>query len=132
MKNTAIHHSETAECKLQDHLVATGFTFEKDTHATYADVSASELANGYGYTTGGQALTGFAIQEDDTGDKATVTFNDAVFTASGGSIGPTPGAIIFDDTAADDAVVGYIDFSGDRTVTDANPLTVQNIQLDLA
>jgi predicted TIM-barrel enzyme len=112
-------------------LMATGFTFNKDTHATLANVSASELANGSGYTTGGIALTNSTVTEDDANDKATTVFDDASWTATGGPIGPTPGAIIFDDTTTDDTVVGYIDFTTERTVADGFVLLIQNINVDL-
>lgn len=113
-------------------LMATGFAFNKDSHATLADVSANELANGYGYTTGGVSLANSTVTEDDSTDKATTTFDNVTFTASGGSIGPTPGAIIYDDTTGDDTVVGFIDFTTERTVTTGNNLLIQNIKVDLA
>jgi hypothetical protein len=113
-------------------LMASGFTFNKDTHATWADVSASELAaGGYGYTAGGATLANSTVTEDDTNDKGSVVFDNVTFTASGGSIGPTPGAIIYDDTTTDDTIVGYIDFTTERTVTDGNNLLIQNIKIDL-
>ena len=77
-------------------LMASGFTFDPDTHHGYADVSASELANGNGYTTGGNTLAGVAVTENDTTNLCEVTWNNTTWTASGGSIGPTPGAIIFE------------------------------------
>lgn len=110
-------------------LMATGFTYNKDTHAAWADVSASELAAGNGYTAGGatMTLTGGAVTEDDTNDRGQAAFDDVTWTASGGNIGPTPGAIMFDDTTTDDTIVGYIDFGSDKTAPDGQPLTVQNI-----
>ena len=113
-------------------LMATGFTFNKDTHATLADVSASELASGNGYTTGGVTLTNSTVTEDDTNDKASVSFDNISWTASSGALGPTPGAIMYDDTVGDDTIVGFIDFTTERTVTDGNMLLIQNIKVDLA
>lgn len=113
-------------------LMATGFTFNKDTHATLADVSASELANGNGYTTGGVTLANSTVTEDDTNDKASVSFDNISWTASSGALGPTPGAIMYDDTVGDDTIVGFIDFTTERTVTDGNMLLIQNIKVDLA
>lgn len=113
-------------------LMATGFTFNIDTHATYADVSASELATGNGYTQNTKTLANVAVAEDDTDDRAEVTWDDAVWTASGGSIGPSPGAIIFDDTSSDDTVIGFIDFVSDQTATDGGTFTVPNIEFRLA
>ncbi len=38
-------------------LLTDAYTFNQDTHESYADISASEVANGNGYTTGGLTLT---------------------------------------------------------------------------
>ncbi len=119
--------TDTVKCAL----MASGFTFDKDAHATWADVSANELTAGNGYTSGGQTLTGATLTEDDVNDRAECTFNNAQWTASGGSIGPSPGAILYDDTTADDTVIGYIDFGGDQTATDGGTFTVSNITVRL-
>lgn len=116
-------------------LMQTGFTFDKDTHHGYADVSASELATGNGYTAGGATLSGVAVTEDDTDDRTEITWNNATWTASGGSIGPSPGAIIYDDTVTTptaDPVVGYIDFGGDQTEADGGTATIANIEVRIA
>lgn len=113
-------------------LMDTGYTFDKDAHATYANVSASELATGNGYTQNTKTLANVALSEDDTNDRLSVTWDDAAWTASGGSIGPSPGAIIFDDTSSDDTVIGFIDFSSDQTATDGGTFTVPNIEFRIA
>lgn len=116
-------------------LMATGFTFNKDTHHGYADVSANELANGNGYTTGGNVLAGVSVTEDDTDDRTEVTWNNSAWTASGGSIGPSPGAIIYDDTPTSpqaDPIVGYIDFAGEQTQADGGVCTISNIEVRIA
>ena len=116
-------------------LMATGFTFDIDTHHGYADVSASELGTGNGYTAGGNTLAGVAVTEDDTDDRTEVTWNNTTWTASGGSIGPTPGAIIYDDTVTSptaDPIVGYIDFGGDQTQSDGGVATIANIEFRIS
>ena len=113
-------------------LMDTGFTFDIDADATYADVSASELATGNGYTQNTKTLAGVSLAEDDTNDRVNVTWNDIVWTASGGSIGPTPGAIIFDDTSSDDTIIGFIDFTSDQTATAGGTFTVPNIEFRIA
>ncbi len=117
-------------------LMATGFVFDKDTHHGYADVSASELATGFGYTQNTKTLTGVsAIAEDDTDDRMEVTWANATWTASGGSIGPSPGAIIFDDTVTTptaDPIIGYIDFGGDQTQVDGGAAIIENIEFRIA
>ena len=116
-------------------LMQSGFVFDKDTHHGYADVSASELATANGYTVKTKALTGVAVTEDDVNDRCSVTWSNVVWVASGGSIGPTPGAIIFDDTivasgvTVDDPIIGYIDFNGNQTQYDGGSATISNIEL---
>lgn len=112
-------------------LMATGFTFNKDTHATYADVSASELANGNGYAVNTKTLTSVVLTEDDTGDRGHLTCDNVVWTASGGSIGPSPVAIVFDDASSDDTIIGGLDFGGDQTATTGNTFTISGITIDL-
>jgi len=113
-------------------LMDTGFTFDKDAHETYSDVSGSELSSGNGYSTGGNTLAGVSVTEDDTDDRTEVTWNNTTWTASGGSIGPTPGAIIYDDTDGDDTIVGYIDFGGEQTQTDGGTCTISNIEVRIS
>ena len=114
-------------------LMNTGFTFNKDTHHGYADVSASELATGFGYIQNTKTLAGVAVTEDDiTFDATRVTWNNVTWTAAAGSIGPTPGAIIFDDSVAADPIIGYIDFGGDQTQVDGGIATIANLEFRIA
>jgi hypothetical protein len=113
-------------------LMASGFVFNKDTHHGYADVSASELATGYGYTRNTKTLAGVAVTEDDTDDRCEVTWSNVTWTAAGGAIGPTPGAIIFDDTVTDDPIVGYIDFGGEQTQADGGVATISSVEVRIA
>lgn len=116
-------------------LMASGFVFDKDTHHGYADVSASELATGYGYTRDTKTLTGVALTEDDTNDRLSVTWSNVTWTASGGNIGPTPGAIIYDNTPTTPTakpIVGYIDFGGEQTQVDGGVATISGIEFRLS
>jgi hypothetical protein len=74
------------------------------------------------------------VTEDDTDDRTEVTWTNPSWTAAGGSIGPTPGAIIFDDTVTvptADPIIGYIDFGGDQTQVDGGVATIANVEFDL-
>lgn len=116
-------------------LMQSGYTFNKDTHHAYADVSASELSTANGYTAGGATLGGVAVTEDDTDDRTEITWSNVTWTASNGSIGPTPGAIIYDDTVAAPTakpIVCYIDFGGDQTQADGGTATISNIEVRIA
>lgn len=116
-------------------LMQSGFTFDRDAHQVYADVSASELGSGNGYTTGGATLGGVAVTEDDTDDRTEVTWTNPTWTANGGAIGPSPGAIVYDDTVAAPVakpIVGYIDFNGDQTQADGGTATISGVEFRLA
>ena len=113
-------------------LMADGFVFDRDTHHGYADVLGSELANGNGYLTGGNLLAGVTVTENDVDDRTDIAWNNNQWTANGGPIGPSPGAIIFDDTPAApqaDPIVGYIDFGGNQTQADGGVATIANPEI---
>jgi len=108
-------------------LVDATFAFNPDTHATLADVTASQLATANGYTQNDKALAGVTVTESDPNDRVEVTWTNATWTATGGSIGPTGAAVIYDDTTADKTVVGCIDFGTDYTIADGSSLQFQNL-----
>lgn len=109
-------------------LMASGFTFDRDAHAVLTDISGSELSGGNGYTTNGIILANVDVTniEDDTNDRSDITWDDASWVASVGSIGPTPGAIIYDDTHANNIVIGYHLFSSVRTATAGDTLLAES------
>jgi len=110
-------------------LMESGFIFSKDNHAQYADVLASELATGNGYTQGTKVLAGVVVTEDDIDDRCEVVWSNPSWTAGGGPIGPSPGAIIYDDTVPNDPIVGYIDFGAEYTQVDGGTFTVAGVEL---
>ena len=113
-------------------LMNDSFTFDKDAHATYANVSGEELSNGNGYTTGGITLLSGELTEDDANDQGKMAWShNPTWTASGGSIGPSGAAVIYDDDATDDTVVGCIDFGTDYTATEGLGIQVMSGELTL-
>lgn len=110
-------------------LMATGYTFDKDTDETWSDVSASELSAGNGYTAGGQTVTVSAVSEVDASDYASAVITDFTWTAASGDIGPTPGVLLYDDTTSDDTVIGFIAFGSDATITDGSDMTIDNAEI---
>lgn len=111
-------------------LMNTTFTFNEDTHATLADVTADQLATLNGYTQNDKTLTGASVTEDDANNKSKTTYDNVTHTASGGSIGPTGSMLFYDDTTADDTVIGCTDYGTDYTIPDGSSLQFQNIQFD--
>ena len=112
-------------------LMQEGFVFNPDTHDLLANVSASEVANGFGYLTGGNTLAGVAVTQNDTDDRVYVTWNNTSWTAAAGDIGPACGAIIYDDTVVNDPLVGFIDFLGSYTEPDGGIATIANIKVTI-
>ena len=91
------------------------------THDELADLT-NQVANGFGYTTGGQNLTGVTW----TNSSGTITFDcvDPSWTASGGAI-TCRFAVIYDDTVAGDPLlcVCRLDTSN-VTATDTQELNI--------
>lgn len=94
--------------------------------SVYGDLT-SEHANANGYTTGGVALTNFAWTH--SGSVATLDCDNAVWTASGGSI-VARYAVIYRNATVNSIVkpllcVCLLDTTpGDVTATDGNTLTI--------
>jgi len=112
-------------------LMNTTFAFDKKVHALLADVTADQLATGNGYTQNSKTLTGVSVTENDTTDKAETRWANASWIASGGSIGPTGAAIIYNDSVSGDPIACCIDFGVDKTVEDGTGLLIETPGLDL-
>lgn len=91
--------------------------------AVLADIT--QISNGNGYTTGGVTLSSVTFAETGSGT-GVWEFDAAAFswTASGGSIGPFRYVVIYNDTAANDEILGYADYGTSVSITDGNSLTV--------
>jgi len=110
------------------HLDASGDTFKvylsnaapsasgDDDKADLAEISAEN-----GYPSGGTDIQNDYSEASGTG---TMTAVDVVFTASGGSFGPFRYAVIYNDTHASDALVGWYDYGSSITVLDGETFTV--------
>ena len=85
-----------------------------------ADVT--QIAGTFGYTTGGTAAS--ISSSAQSGGTYKLVLADVTFTASGGSIGPLRYAVLYDDTATGDELIGYWDYGTNLTITDGNSLLV--------
>lgn len=109
-------------------LMNTTFAFDKDAHALLADVTADQLSTGNGYTQDDETLANVVVTEDDANDRFSAAWDSVAWTAASGSIGPSGAAIIFDDTATDNPVVGCIDFGVDITAIDGTDFEISSIE----
>ena len=110
-------------------LMQPGFTFTRASHALYANILANELADGNGYTAGGNLLAGVAVTQDNIENAGIITWNNMAWTAAGTNL-ETSGAIIYNDTLVapnEDAIMTYINFGETITILDGGNFTLANI-----
>lgn len=86
-----------------------------------ADISG-ELSTANGYTAGGATIT-VTSSAQSTG-LYTLIASDVTWTASGGSIGPFRYSVIYNDTATNDELIGYIDYGYSVTVASGQTFTI--------
>ena len=67
-----------------------------------------ELSTGNGYTAGGASITITSCSQSS--GLLTIIFQDVVFTGTGAGFGPFRYAVIYNDTASNDELIGYYDY----------------------
>ena len=118
------------------HLGSGNIDWESDTlrAALYSDISnfskdstvytsTNELSTANGYTQNNKAVTGGTIITNNTDDVAQYDVADITWTASGGSIGPASGCLIYDVTNANGAAY-LIDFGAAKTADDGTDFKI--------
>ena len=86
-----------------------------------ADISG-ELSTANGYTAGGATIT--VTSSAQSSGLYTLIASDVTWTASGGSIVPFRYAVIYNDTASNDELIGYIDYGYSVTVSSGQTFTI--------
>jgi hypothetical protein len=89
----------------------------------------AEISAGNGYTAGGNQAA-ITSSEQTAGTYKLVLADPAAWTASGGPIGPFRYAVLYNDTAANDELIGFFDYGssisiqiGENFVVDCDPST---------
>jgi hypothetical protein len=100
----------------------------------------TQIATGNGYSDGGYSLTPGdtdfdVLTEDDSNDRALLQVKDVTWSASGGSIPDTGDGARYAGLTDDNATVAnrevymYWDLSSDRSVSDGQDLTLQDLEV---
>lgn len=89
------------------------------TNTVKADIT--EISAGNGYTAGGTAATINSSAQSSGTYK--LVLGDVVITASGGSIGPFRYAVLYNDTAANDELIGWWDYGSSISLSSGETLT---------
>lgn len=106
---------ESADIRVSLHTAS--YTPSQDGDETWADVDNEVSPSGTGYTAGGKALTSQTVEVDAASNEtrlkgdATTEWTAASFTCRYAIIHA------YNVTAANDYLLGYVDFGGDETVS---------------
>jgi hypothetical protein len=95
-------------------LVTSSYTPDQDAHSFFSSVTNEVSAAGY--TAGGFTLTTKTVTKDNTGNRAVLDSDPAVWSAASFT---ARGAVVYKDTgtAATSPLMLYKDFGSDKTVT---------------
>ena len=82
----------------------------------------TEISAGNGYTAGGTAVT--VTSSAQVGGTYSLVLAACTFTAAGGGIGPFRYIVLYNDTATNDELIGYVDYGTAYTLPDTQPFTL--------
>jgi hypothetical protein len=82
----------------------------------------TEIATGNGYSAGGTAVTGQSYTQ--TAGQGKLTASDVTITAVGGSIAAFRYAVLYNDTATNDELIGWWDYGASLTITVGNAVLI--------
>lgn len=102
-------------------VLVNGYTYD-ETHSSYSQITG-EPSTANGYTVGGAALANPNWDWSSGSEFTRFDADDVPWAASGGSIGPVTGAVIYNSSTASpntNRLVCYVDFGGAVTINDSS------------
>jgi len=100
-------------------LAATNTAPVAATNTIFADIT--EISAGNGYSAGGATVA--VTSTNLSGSILQIVLATTAITASGGSIGPLRYLVLYNDTAASDKLICFIDLGAETTILDGNNIT---------
>ena len=94
-----------------------------DAAADLVKADLAEISAGNGYTAGGNQAT-ISSSSQTSGTYKLVLADPATWTASGGTIGPFRYAVLYNDTATNDELIGWWDYGSSITLNAGETFTV--------
>lgn len=82
----------------------------------------TQISGTNGYTTGGSQAT--QVSSAQTSGTYKLVLNDVTFQASGGTMGTFRYAVLYNDTATNDELIGYWDYGASVSLTNGNSFVV--------
>jgi len=85
-------------------------------------VDITQIAAGYGYTTGGEALT-VTSSTQTSGEYNLIITSNIVWTATGGDIAAKRYIVLYNNTAANDELICYWDIGASAVISEGDTYT---------
>lgn len=118
----ALNTMDLATDTLKLALFTSTYAPNQDTDATYSSLTG-EVATGSGYTQGGVALTGVAVNQDNANHRMTLTCTNPSWNVSAVITYQT--AVLYDSTITTDNVICYWDFGSNQQTGSNGTYTLQ-------